>query len=194
MQSTITIDLERLRLKVRDLGDAWYKVSIYYTNFDPYQLIVNFGYGNFDADMLKEPILVLYNTEEDLVNGEKYQILVCIVPARGQSGRTSKPEKRDPWGLQEKQSDQICQNRNDRRKCGNSFFGGQRRRLGERSYPCTSGRIPEKSSEELSGDGTGIWLFTGCRFSWTYPSEHREMPESTEYGKNDLSKPFCIIN
>ena len=69
MQSTITIDLERLRLKVRDLGDAWYKVSIYYTNFDPYQLIVNFGYGNFDADMLKEPILVLYNTEEDLVNG-----------------------------------------------------------------------------------------------------------------------------
>ena len=76
MQSTITIDLERLRLKVRDLGDAWYKVSIYYTNFDPYQLIVNFGYGNFDADMLKEPILVLYNTEEDLVNGEKYQILV----------------------------------------------------------------------------------------------------------------------
>ena len=79
MQSTITIDLERLRLKVRDLGDAWYKVSIYYTNFDPYQLIVNFGYGNFDADMLKEPILVLYNTEEDLVNGEKYQILVEIV-------------------------------------------------------------------------------------------------------------------
>ena len=76
MQSTITIDLKRLKLKVRDLGDAWYKVSIYYTNFDPYQLIVNFGYGNFDADMLKEPILVLYNTEEDLVNGEKYQILV----------------------------------------------------------------------------------------------------------------------
>ena len=24
-------------------------------------------------------------------------------------------------GLTEKQSDQICQNRNDRRKCGNSF-------------------------------------------------------------------------
>lgn len=75
MQSTITIDLERLRLKVRDLGDAWYKVSIYYTNFDPYQLIVNFGYGNFDADMLKEPILVLYNTEEDLVNGDTRYLL-----------------------------------------------------------------------------------------------------------------------
>ncbi len=72
------------------------------------------------------------------------------------------------------------------------FFGRQRRRLGERSYPCTSGRIPEKSSEELSGDGTGIWLFTGCRFSWAYPSEHREMSESTEYGENDLSKPFCM--
>ena len=53
-------------------------------------------------------------------------------------------------------------------------------------------KIPEKSSEELSGDGTGIWLFTGCRFSWAYPSEHREMSESTEYGENDLSKPFCM--
>ena len=81
MQSTITIDLERLRLKVRDLGDAWYKVSIYYTNFDPYQLIVNFGYGNFDADMLKEPILVLTTQKKTWSTAKSTRYLLKTFPS-----------------------------------------------------------------------------------------------------------------
>ncbi|CDE25779.1 unknown [Clostridium sp. CAG:440] len=76
MNSEIIVNLKKLKLKVRDLGDDWYKVSIYYTYFDPYQHVVNFGYGDFLADMLMDPILVLYNTKEDLINGEKYETLV----------------------------------------------------------------------------------------------------------------------
>lgn len=75
---TLTLTLDRLKINVSNLGDDWFKVCIYFTDYDESspEDLVDLGHGfKLHKDCLTIPLLILYNTREELI-GEKYQKLV----------------------------------------------------------------------------------------------------------------------
>lgn len=76
----INLTLARLKVVVSDLGDDWFKVCIYFTDFDDLspEELVDLGHGfKLHKDCLTVPLLTLYNTKDELIEGDKYERLIA---------------------------------------------------------------------------------------------------------------------
>lgn len=74
-----TLTLAHLSITIYDLEDGWYKVCIYFTDYevDPPEEMVDIGNGfKVSKGCLIKPLLILYNKKDELITGEKYHELI----------------------------------------------------------------------------------------------------------------------